>query len=239
MVENPEDRFSHNEAHLRPGDPEQCRAKATKETTKVKGIFQHYPPLIKNLKEARNEEPESNAFKENQRIEINSDPQSEAKKPTTKTTTLMATPITTTPTTSPTPTTKPVPQTLAVSPTIEPTPTENGHLADDGSVIEETKGGVDGDPTEMMADTTVYDDDSDNVGHENPSSSDTKDDNVGTKLSLILDIFKKGKMLRLILRYIYLDTITLGYCPVYSFPQVPYFLFYCMKQNQEKLWTVW
>ena len=88
-----------------------------------------------------------------------------------------------------------MPQTLAVSPTTEPTSTENGHLVDDGLVIEETKGGVDGDLTEMMADTTVNDDDSDNVGHENPSSSDTSDDNEETKLSDILDILKKGKML--------------------------------------------
>ena len=145
------------------------------------------------MKEARNEEPESNAFKENQRIEINSDPQSEAQKPTTKTTTLMATPITTTPTTSPK--IKPVLQTLAVSPTTESTLTENGHLVDDGSVIDETKGGVDGDPTETMADTTVNENDSENVGHEIPSSSDTSDDNVETKLSDILDILKKGKML--------------------------------------------
>ena len=105
----------------------------------------------------------------------------------------MTTPVTTTPTTSPTPMTKPVPQPLVASPTTEPTSTENGNLVGDGSVIEATKGDVKGDLTETMADTTVNDDDSDNVGHENPSSSDASDDNVGTKLSLILDIFKKGK----------------------------------------------
>ena len=107
----------------------------------------------------------------------------------------MTSPITTTPTTSPTPTTKPVPQPLVASPTTEPTPTEKGKFVSDGSVIKATKGVVEGDLTETMADTTVNDDDLDNVGLENPSSSDARDDNVGTKLSLILDIFKKGKFL--------------------------------------------
>ena len=72
---------------------------------------------------------------------------------------------------------------------------ENGNLVDDASVIEDTKGGAEGDLIEMMADTTENDDDSDNVGHENPPSSDASDDNVGTKLSNILDILKKYKYL--------------------------------------------
>ena len=167
-------------------------------------------PSIKSSKEPTKED--LNAFKENQRIEINSDPQSEAIKPTTKASMLKTTPITTTPTTSPTPKTKPVPQSLTASPPTEPTSTENGNLVDDGSVIKDTKGGVEGDLIETIPDTTVNDDDSDNVGHKNPLSSDANDDNVGTKLSNILDILKKGKMLGLILRYMYLlDTIDLGY----------------------------
>ena len=96
-----------------------------------------------------------------------------------------------------------------------PMPKEKGNLDSHGSVIEDQKSDVKGDVSETVAGSTVNGDDSDNVDRENPSSTETSDADVVTKLSSVLDIFKKGKGPGLILRY--LDSISSRYCSVYSY----------------------